>query len=161
MITREMREMHVKWINGEPDGERLVLSEANLRRADLSEANLRRAILSGADLSGADLSGADLREADLPDVPKIPEIHKRVYEAASAPGALDMTEWHTCDATHCRAGWVTTLAGEAGRRLEQEIGTNAAAALIYYASDPTMEKVPNWYADNKEALEDMRRLAEA
>jgi hypothetical protein len=73
---QEVIEKHVKWLNGEPDGERWScpwncdlggadLRRADLRRADLSGADLRRANLSGADLSGADLSGADLRGADL------------------------------------------------------------------------------------------------
>lgn len=43
-------ELHQKWINEEPGGER-----ANLRGADLWEANLREANLRGADLRGADL----------------------------------------------------------------------------------------------------------
>ena len=41
------------------------------------------------------------------------------------------------------------------------MGTPAAAALIYMASDPNMQRVPDFYADNATALEDMRRLAEA
>jgi hypothetical protein len=141
------------------------LSEANLRGADLSEANLSGADLSEANLSGADLSeanlrGADLSEANLSGVPKIENIHKAIYAAASADGALDMSEWHTCETTHCRAGWAVHLAGEEGRALEDKIGTAAAGALIYLASDPTLERVPNWHASNDEALADMKALAE-
>jgi uncharacterized protein YjbI with pentapeptide repeats len=68
-------EKHKKWLFGDKEGERAVLSEAvlsdanlrraDLRRANLSDANLRRANLSEADLRWADLSGANLREADL------------------------------------------------------------------------------------------------
>lgn len=39
------------------------------------------------------------------------------------------------------------------------MGTNAAAALIYYASDPSLDRVPNWYASDADALADMARLA--
>ena len=141
------------------------LSDADLSDADLRGAVLRGAVLRDADLSGADLSDADLRgavlsDADLSDVPKIPDIHKVVYAAASQTGALDMGQWHKCETTHCRAGWVVTLAGEAGAALEYGMGTSVAAALIYLASDPALEKVPNFYADNGEALADMKRLAE-
>ena len=80
--------------------------------------------------------------------------------AASAPGALDMSDWHTCRTTHCRAGWVVTLAGDEGRRLEDEIGTAAAAAAIYWASDPSLERIPDFYCDNAAAYADMTRLAE-
>lgn len=44
----EILRKHKLWLNGEPDGERADLSEANLSRADLSEANLYGANLSRA-----------------------------------------------------------------------------------------------------------------
>jgi hypothetical protein len=106
------------------------------------------------------LTRADLTGAVLGDIPKIENIHQTVYAAASAPGALDMTNWH-CKTAHCRAGWVTTLAGEEGAKLEAKIGTPAAAMLIYLASDPTLERVPDFYCGNSTALADMKRLAEA
>ena len=70
-----------------------------------------------------------------------------------------MDQWHSCESAHCRAGWAITLAGRAGKALEERLGTNAAAALIYMASDPCLEHVPDWYATNEDALEDMARLA--
>ena len=157
-----------------------ILSGAVLRDADLSGADLSGAILSGADLRDADLSGAILSDADLRDAilsgailsgavlrgsdcpVTIPDIHKAVYEAASKPGALTMESWHhACGTSHCRAGWVVTLAGDVGRALEYAMGTASAAAMIYMASDPKLERVPDFYCSNSEALEDMRRLAEA
>ena len=139
------------------------LRGAVLRGAVLRDADLRDADLTGADLRDADLSGADLRGADLrgglEGVPLIPDIHKAVYDAASAPEALDMGHWHSCDTTHCRAGWVVTLAGPGGKALEWAMGTPAAAAFIYMRSDPKLEKIPNFYASNEAALEDMKRLA--
>ena len=80
--------------------------------------------------------------------------------AASKTDALNMGSWHSCNTTHCRAGWVVTLAGPGGKALEFAMGTSAAAAIIYLASDPNIEKIPNLYASNTEALEDMKRLAE-
>jgi uncharacterized protein YjbI with pentapeptide repeats len=138
------------------------LSGAVMRDADLSNAVLRDTDLSNADLSGADLRGADLRGADLSECPvKIPDIHKAVFEAASQKGALDMVEWHKCGTTHCRAGWIVTLAGEGGKALEWVMGTPAAAAMIYMASDPKLERIPNFYCTNDAALADMARLAGA
>jgi hypothetical protein len=60
-----------------------------------------------------------------------------------------------------RAGWVTTLVGDAGRALERKIGTPAAATLIYLASDPNLGRVPDFYCRNAEAMDDMKRLADA
>ena len=158
------------------------LSGADLSGADLSDADLSGAVLRGADLldaylSDANLSDADLRGAYLSDaylsgaylsdadwIPKIPHIHSAVYAAASQPAALEMGSWHQtgyCGTTHCRAGWVVVLAGPAGRAMEGLIGTPAAAALIYQASDPTLERIPNFYDSNDAALADMKRLAEA
>ena len=137
------------------------LSGAYLRGAYLSGADLRGADLRGADLSDAYLSGADLRGADLSDAPVIEDIHAKVYAAASQPGALDMGKWH-CGTSHCRAGWVVTLAGQPGLDLEAKIGTPAAAMAIYMASDPERwkeERLPDFYCGNAEALADMARMA--
>ena len=62
---KNILELHQKWINKEPGGERASLGGADLRGANLRGANLWRADLQGADLRGADLWGADLRGADL------------------------------------------------------------------------------------------------
>jgi hypothetical protein len=109
----------------------------------------------------ADLRGADLRDADLSGGPVITDIHAKVYAAASQPGTLDMTRWH-CGTSHCRAGWVVTLAGKEGIALEAKIGTPAAAMAIYMASDPARwkdERLPDFYCDNATALADMARMA--
>jgi len=144
------------------------LRGADLRGADLSGADLRGADLSDADLRGADLRGADLRGADLSlgdDVPSVPDIHQQVFAAASQPGALDMSRWH-CGTAHCRAGWVVTLAGEAGKALENRMGTAGAAMAIYLKSDPARwgkssdERLPDFYCQNSEALADMKRMAD-
>lgn len=133
-----------------------VLIYTNLRNSDLSRTNLSGANLNGSNLSGTNLSGANLRDCPV----TIPNIHSRVYESASQPGCLNMRTWHTCETTHCRAGWVITLAGDMGRALEWAMGTPAAAAMIYMASDPWLEKIPDFYCSNAEALADMKRLAE-
>jgi uncharacterized protein YjbI with pentapeptide repeats len=137
------------------------LSGADLRGADLIGADLRGADLIGADLSGADLRWADLSGADLSGAPIIEDIHAKVYAAASQPGALNMGSWH-CGTSHCRAGWVVTLAGKEGLDLEAKIGTPAAAMAIYMASDPERwktERLPNFYCANETALADMARMA--
>jgi len=141
------------------------LRGADLRGADLCSADLRSADLRRADLCRVNLCRADLRDANLPRwIPHIDNIHRAVHAAASKPNALDMRIWHKTDAcgtTHCRAGWVIHLAGAAGEVLEGVYGTSAAAALIYQASDPKLERIPDFYVSNETALADMQRLAEA
>jgi hypothetical protein len=93
------------------------------------------------------------------DAPVIPDIHRAIYAAASRKGALDMSAWHTCSTTHCRAGWAVALAGDAGRALEAATrGTANAAYLIYAASDPA-RPVVDFYASDADALADMKQRA--
>ena len=95
-------------------------------------------------------------------IPVIPDIHKAVYAAASPPESLNMGDVHTCANTHCRGGWIVTLAGEAGKKLEQFYNWELAAMLIYDASDPNFQINPaRFYDSNEDALADMKRLAEA
>ncbi len=94
----------------------------------------------------------------MPDAPVIPNIHKVVYEAAIQPGCFEMSNWH-CGTSQCRAGWVVTLAGEAGKALEAATSTAFAAMQIYRASDPTW-RMSNFFASNADALADMKLLAE-
>ena len=62
---KNILELHQKWINKDPGGDRADLRGADLRGANLWEADLRDANLWEADLRGANLRGADLRGADL------------------------------------------------------------------------------------------------
>lgn len=132
---------HAAWLRGEEGGE----------RADLSGADLSEADLSWADLIGANLSGANLSEANgLPLIDAF-EINTAMLTACQREGALKMDAWHTCDSTHCRAGWAVILHPQ-GKLLESIYGTNAAAALIYNACAGF---VPDFYASNEDAMADI------
>lgn len=135
---------------------------ANLEGANLRGADLEDTHLEGANLEGAKLRGAKLRGADLGNFPvKISNIHRAVFDAATASDeSLDMARWHVCETTHCRAGWVIHLAGEAGYALEWALTTSTAAALIYANSDPLLERIPDFHCSDDEALADMKRFAE-
>jgi hypothetical protein len=138
------------------------LRSADLRSADLRSADLSSAVLRSADLSSAVLSYAVLRSADLnaetqlPYAPKIPDLDKQILERVTNGGTLDMKDWHTCETTHCRAGWAVVIAGEAGKVLESMLGPQTAATLIYHASTGS---IPNFFASNDEAMEDLRKCA--
>ncbi len=71
-----------------------------------------------------------------------------------------MSQPHACGTTHCRAGWVVHLAGEAGYALERRHGWCLAAQLIYRASGYEISSV-RFYDTNEAALADMKRLADA
>ena len=152
-----------------------VLRGADLRDADLRHAVLRHAVLMGADLTDADLTyamglsaSAILLEARRayaaeyrathPEVPVVEGLDAQIYAAVtSGVGILDMTRWHSCETSHCRAGWTIVKAGEAGRALEDSLGTDHAARMIYRAS---AGYVPDFFASDEAALEDLKRAAE-
>jgi hypothetical protein len=156
------------WIDGRTLAEgdhpdvRSAVAAAVQAGAVLSGADLSGADLSGADLSGADLSGADLSGAvGLPEAPTVPGIDAAILERVeSGGGHLDMGAWHTCDTTHCRAGWAIVLAGEAGRALEARLGPAVAGTLIYLASRPGVPP-PDFYRTTDAALADLRACAAA
>jgi hypothetical protein len=164
------------------------LSGANLSDAYLIGANLSNANLSGADLSGANLSDANLSDAmgvpnqsqpsapyvplpkdpaqrleryrkRHPEVPVVEDLDRKILSALESGGALEMGNWHSCDTTHCLAGWAVHLAGEAGYALEKEHGPQRAGALIYNVSTG---RAPHFFASNERALADLKaRVAES
>ena len=97
------------------------LLNANLQGADLRDANLLGAALLVANLRGADLRGTnlcnvDLLGADLEDVkwpldltPLSKEQEEKnlrlVASLALSDSALKMNRVHSCNTTHCIAGW--------------------------------------------------------
>jgi hypothetical protein len=93
------------------------------------------------------------------EIPRIEGIHGKVYAAASRPQALRMNNWHSCDTTHCRAGWVIHLAGEAGYALEKRFDPVCAAMRIYEASGFDISPC-RFFDSNEAALADMKKLAE-
>lgn len=164
---------------------RANLAGAYLARADLADAYLADAYLARAYLAGAYLAGANRSESDPPtpyvhpttpeeiaafeadrakrfrerhpEVPVVEALDARILDALNVEGCrLDMSQWHGCKTTHCRAGWAIHLAGEAGYALEREHGSQRAGAMIYRASTG---RVPHFFASNERALEDIRQCA--
>ncbi len=127
------------------------------RTPDLSGSNLRGSDLSDSNLCDSNLSGSDLSD-NLKGVPIIPHIDAAILAAVEgdkATGRLDMSTWHRCETTHCRAGWAITLAGAGGAALEFAMGSSAAGSLIYAASRPG-KRIPDFHDSDEGALADLR-----
>ena len=95
-----------------------------------SGADLRGAYLRGANLGGAYLGEADLDfEIATPEqaAPRIAEVAKA---ALADERALNMLDWHTCETTHCIAGWAIQLAGDQGKALEDKFGPHIAGLSL-------------------------------
>ena len=95
-------------------------------------------------------------------IPVIENIHQKVLEAVTADThKLNMSEWHTCDTTHCRAGWVVHIAGKDGYELEKKTSTLFAAQQIYHHSCPDVPVSPTrFYEPNEKAMSDIINCAE-
>lgn len=160
---KEIFEEHEIFLEtGGKEGARADLMGADLMGADLKEANLTGTNLTGAVLKCAKLSKNPCKGLVLGlDAPAIPNLHKKVYEAASQPHALDMVRWHSnCGTKHCWGGWIVTIAGDEGKALEEKTSTSVAASAILLATYPDMERLPDFFANDKTALAEMKRLAE-
>jgi len=160
------------------------LADANLADAYLADAYLAGANLADANLAGARNVPAGTERVDPPEpyvravtdeqraernakrmarfrernpnVPVIDQLDRKILDAVTTTGKLDMSQWHSCETTHCRAGWAITLAGEAGKQLEKEHGPHRAGAMIYRASTG---RVPHFFASDEAALADIKRCA--
>lgn len=98
---------------------------------------------------------------NMPEIPKIENIHHAVLAAATATASsLNMGYWHSCETTHCRAGWVVHLAGKAGYELEEKTDTAFAAQVIYKKSSEIGVPLRMFYVDSEESIADMKRCAE-
>lgn len=93
-------------------------------------------------------------------VPVVNDIHSKIMDAVSNPGSLKMNDWHTCDTTHCRAGWAVHLAGPEGYALEKKTSTQFAAMMIFKKSSTIKVSPVRFFEDNKTAMEDIKRCAE-
>ena len=147
--------------------EGMDLSGADLRGVDLTSMTASGVNFEGADFTGADirfmtLADCNLKDAiGLPDAPVVENIDAAILSIIdSGKGKLDMNVWHDpyCETTHCRAGWAVTLAGPAGRKLEERYGVPTAGALIYNTSRPGTP-IPNWFVTDREAIADMEMYA--
>lgn len=96
----------------------------------------------------------------MPNIPIIKNIHQSLLEAVSKENALDMRDWHTCETTHCRAGWIVTLAGKEGKELEDKTSPLFAAMQIYKASSTIRVSPSKFFDKNEQAMEDIKRCAE-
>ena len=71
-----------------------------------------------------------------------------------------MSRWHTCDTTHCRAGWVVFLAGEEGKELERRFDTPLAASMIYRESSDIKVRMTDFFKNAEQAMESIKKAAD-
>lgn len=172
MITWITDKNGVEWVTDENGNKCSVRYFGNKENAEKALGSLKKCknCTNCSDCSRCEkLEAVKDKEGIKPSwqVPVIENIHHKVLDAVSKDGAFDMSDWHTCDTTHCRAGWVMHLAGEAGYALEKfhtnswHKGTALAASLIYHASCPQIPVgMPRFYEDNETAMADIKRCAE-
>lgn len=135
----------------------LDLVRALARALDL-DLDLARALARALDLARARDLALALRVLLGDRLATIERLDAAILAAVEHNGnALDMSSYHQCETTHCRAGWAITL-HPMGRKLEAAFGPWLAGAVIYQASTG---RVPDFFASNAVALADIRQCAAA
>jgi len=85
----------------------------------------------------------------------LPGLDASILAAIELGGSLDMRHWHTCDTTHCLAGFAVTLHPR-GRALEEVFGSRLAGSAIYLVSTGA---IPDFFASDEDALASIRKGA--
>ena len=138
------------------------LENANLAGANLMGANLRGANLEDADLSGTNLGGAYLEYTNLENANLagadldyqiqdglLQQIAKIILEN---PKSLEMGSWHTCETTHCLAGWACYL-NPVAKELEETHGVEIAGLLTL-----GYEAHAYFFKENEETIEWLKTI---
>jgi len=87
------------------------------------------------------------------DLIAIPNLDKLVLTEIEKEGnSLNMSLWHSCETTHCRAGWEVVIT-EQGKELEKYFGTWMAATIIHKKSTGV---TVDYYATKDKVMSDLR-----
>lgn len=108
----------------------------------------------------SDCSGKKESKKNAIKIPIVKNIHGKVLAAVSFPDAFKMCCWHSCNTTHCRGGWVISLAGLDGKKLEEQTSSEFAAMAIYSKSSTIKVSPVRFYESNEAAMADIKRCAE-
>ena len=140
------------------------LENANLAGAYLEDANLEGAYLENANLAGANLGGAYLEYTNLENANLagadldyqiqdglLQQIAKIILEN---PKSLEMGSWHTCETTHCLAGWACHL-NPVAKKLEKTHGAAIAGLLTL-----GYEAHAYFFKENAETIEWLKTIKE-
>lgn len=141
------------------------LINANLEGANLKDTNFKQAAISGCSISWEELQHACL----LDNIPVVDGLHRKVVDAIEDEEGeywkqeLDMSSWHSqihsCNTTHCRAGWYVVIARMRHTEIEGILGTSVLAAAIALKSCSYLSRVPDFHCDNTTAMNDMELCA--
>lgn len=139
------------------------LSNADLSRANLQGSALRYSNLTGAEMRSANLrvaclGGTTLDNANLPVIPFDPipetELARQILQRVDRDkSVLVMNKWHAGETTHSAWGWAIILNGAPGRKLEKDIGTSVAGALLFPSFAPYV------FASDDKAIAKLREIA--
>jgi len=91
------------------------------------------------------------------------ELLEEIRTHAIVPGCLDMSTWHTCETTHCLAGWAQVIAGDMKKDAEEE-GRRLipSAAFLFFDKDNLVRawlETRAWLPENRPTFhEAIRKL---
>ncbi len=117
-----------------------IEGDVYMNRASIEdEIYMNRATINGSlDMSEATIYGIRITEP----TPEEAALIELIKAEISKPGALDMSRWHTCDTTHCLAGWAQVLSG---RWITEDAGADGRELIpslsgLFYSTNEIVEK---------------------
>jgi len=87
-------------------------------------------------------------------------LNDKVLSAVSNKHAFEMGSWHTCETTHCWAGWIVFLSGDEGKALEDQTSTLFAAMMIFKKANGKSINPCNFFLSNEDAMTKIKEFAE-
>lgn len=86
-------------------------------------------------------------------VPYIENLDAKILNDINNHGYhLEMGSWHTCETTHCRAGFAEVYGGDQAKELVKYFGHWLTGGMIYWRSSGY---IPDFYASNEDAMRDI------
>lgn len=92
-------------------------------------------------------------------MPVIPDLDVRIAKiVVDNPSSLDMGKWHTCQTTHCIAGWAIHLLGDPELESLEFLCSPGLLAMALF--DAAGIWVPDFYTTDRRGLSELRARLE-
>ena len=133
------------------------MDKVSFKDCNLEGANFQDALLFGCSFGGSRMRGTKFSIS----VPKIDNIHQTLADLVGTNwSSLHNGNWKKAIKTgYSLTDFIFMITGEAGKLLKAYLGPDAAAALIYQASDPGLERIPSSFELSPSAIEDIQKRA--
>jgi hypothetical protein len=109
-----------------------TIYHSNFKTSDCTNCNFKNAHLHSINFKQTTLKNSNFE--NITGIKIVSDTQQRLIavakDALASKDTLQMDLWHTCNTTHCIAGWAIHHAGEIGYCMENEIGAPIAGLIL-------------------------------